>query len=154
MDKAKAAPPCVEAVVLATGEHRIGLKPIRRRVRAPCGHRPEAVGHHRFGRLCVTAFVASATGESPQTVSKEPFEATRALFAREAGTGPDLLVVPVLENAGWHRQSGLRVPGSIRLVHLPPYRPELQPAETLSGPCCWFSLASALSRIKFRHPVA
>ena len=34
--------------VFATDEHRIGLKPVIRRVWAPVGERPVAVGHHRF----------------------------------------------------------------------------------------------------------
>ena len=41
----------------ATDEHRIGLKPILRRVWAPRGERPIAPGHHRFEWLYVTAFV-------------------------------------------------------------------------------------------------
>ena len=48
----------------ATDEHRIGLKPILRRVWAPRGKRPTAIGHHRFEWLYVTAFVSPATGES------------------------------------------------------------------------------------------
>ena len=34
--------------VFAIDEHRIGLKPVLRRVWGPCGQRPIAVGHHRF----------------------------------------------------------------------------------------------------------
>jgi len=37
----------------ATDEHRIGLKPILRRVRAPRGERPIAPCHHRFEWLWV-----------------------------------------------------------------------------------------------------
>ena len=48
----------------ATGEHRIGLKPINRRRRAPRGSRPVAPCHHRFEWLYVTAFVSPATGVS------------------------------------------------------------------------------------------
>ena len=48
----------------ATDEHRLGLKPILRRVWAPRGERPVAVGHHRFEWLYVTAFVSPKTGES------------------------------------------------------------------------------------------
>jgi transposase len=36
----------------------------------------------------------------------------------------------VLDGAGWHTEP-LAVPEGIRLVFLPPYTPELQPAETL-----------------------
>ena len=78
--------------VFATDEHRIGLKPILRRVWAPRGERPIALGHHRFQWLYVTAFVSPATGESlwylSTRVSKPLFEETLALFAREVGAGP------------------------------------------------------------------
>jgi hypothetical protein len=118
----------------ATDEHRIGLKPILRRVWAPRGQRPIARGHHRFEWLYVTAFVSPATGESfwylATGVDKELFEATLALFAREAGAGSDRIIVLVLDGAGWHTEP-LAVPEGIRLVFLPPYTPELQPAETL-----------------------
>ena len=36
-----------------------------------------------------------------------------------------------LDNAGWHGPKGLVVPEGISLVFLPPYSPELQPAEHL-----------------------
>lgn len=127
----------------ASDEHRIGLKPVLRRVWAPRGERPVAVGHHRFEWLYVTAFVSPATGESfwylSTGVSKQEFEALLALFAREAGAGRDRVILLVLDNAGWHSPPGLAVPHGIRLVYLPPpdqvrgrlYSPELQPAETL-----------------------
>ena len=119
----------------AADEHRIGLEPILRRVWAPRGERPTAVGHHRFEWLHVTAFVSPATGESfwslSTGVSKRDFEDILALFAREADAGADRIIVLVLDNAGWHGAPGLAVPEGIRLVHLPPYTPELQPAETL-----------------------
>lgn len=37
--------------------------------------------------------------------------------------------VMILDGAGWHRASTLRVPQTIRLVSLPPYSPELNPVE-------------------------
>lgn len=118
----------------ATDEHRIGLKPILRRVWAPRGERPIARGHHRFEWFYVTAFVSPATGESfwylGTGVSKELFEGTLALFAREAGAGRDRIIVLVLDGAGYHTLP-LAVPEGIRLVFLPAYTPELQPAETL-----------------------
>jgi hypothetical protein len=50
--------------VWATDEHRLGLKPIHRRVWAPIGERPIALGHHRYEWLYVTGFVAPASGET------------------------------------------------------------------------------------------
>ena len=116
------------------GGYRIGLKPVLRRVWAPRGQRPIARGHHRYEWFYVTAFVSPATGESfwylSTGVDKELFADTLALFAREAGAGRDRIIILVLDGAGWHTEP-LAVPEGIRLVHLPPYTPELQPAETL-----------------------
>jgi transposase len=79
--------------------------------------------------------VQPGTGETAwylsNGVSKPFFEALLAEFAREAGAGRGRRIVLVLDNAGWHTEPGLAVPDGIRLVHLPPYTPELQPAERL-----------------------
>jgi transposase len=121
--------------VWAIDEHRLGLKPIRRRVWAPKGQRPIALGHHRYKWLYVTAFVHPTTGETfwylTSRVAKRLFQELLALVAREAGAGRERIIVLVLDNAGWHTPEGLVVPDGIRLVYLPPYSPELQPAEHL-----------------------
>jgi len=83
----------------------------------------------------VTAFVLPATGETfwyvSNGVSKPFFAALLALFAREAGAGRERIIVLGLDNAGWHTEPNLVVPDGIRLVYLPRYSPELQPAEHL-----------------------
>ena len=121
--------------VWATDEHRIGLRPILRRVWAPKGERPIALGHHRYKWLYVTAFVQPISGETfwyvSNGVSKPFFAALLALLAREAGAGRERIIVLVLDNAGWHTEPNLAVPDGIRLVHLPRYSPQLQPAEHL-----------------------
>ena len=121
--------------VFATDEHRLGLKPVTRRVWAPIGERPIAHGHHRFDWLYVTAFVSPATGETfwylSNGVSKEFFAALLETFAREAGAGLSRIILLVLDNAGWHGPANLKIPDGIRVIYLPPYTPELQPAETL-----------------------
>ncbi|WP_370464768.1 IS630 family transposase [Methylosinus sp. RM1] len=121
--------------VFASDEHRLGLKPVTRRVWAPVGERPIAHGHHRFDWLYVTAFVSPASGETfwymHDGVSKPFFAALLETFAREAKAGVDRTIVLVIDNAGWHGEAGLSVPDGVRLVFLPPYTPELQPAETL-----------------------
>lgn len=40
-------------------------------------------------------------------------------------------MILLLDGAGWHTGPGLRVPEGMRLVYLPPYTPELKPAEHL-----------------------
>lgn len=120
--------------MFASDEHRLGLKPVTRRVWAPTGQRPIALGHHRFQWLHITAFVAPAQGETvwylANGVSKPFFAELLAAFAAEIGAGQSCRAVVVLDNAGWHT-APLAVPDGIRLVYLPPYSPELQPAETL-----------------------
>ncbi len=83
----------------------------------------------------MTAFVSPATGECfwyiSSGISKPFFEAPLATFAEETGAGRDRIIVLVLDNAGWRSESNLVVPKGSRLVFLPPYTPELQPAEHL-----------------------
>jgi transposase len=45
--------------------------------------------------------------------------------------GPEVQVILVLDRAGWHLSEALQVPENITLLHLPPYSPELNPAERL-----------------------
>ena len=77
--------------VWATDEHRLGLKPIHRRVWAPIGERPLALGHHRYEWLYVTAFVAPASGETvwylSNGIDKPFFEKLLEAFARETVPG-------------------------------------------------------------------
>ncbi len=94
--------------------------------------------------------MAPATGESHwyvgNGVSKPFFERLLALFAREAGAGPDRTVILLLDGAGWHTQPGLCVPEGLRLIYLPPYTPELQPAE-----CLWQLVDEPIVNRHFEH---
>ena len=127
--------PGIPVEVFCTDEHRLGLKPVLRSVWAPKGQRPTALGHHRFQWLYVTAFVGPATGETvwylTDSVSKPIFASLLDRFAKAVGAGPKKRVVLLLDNAGFHTRANLAVPDGLRLVYLPPYSPELQPAETL-----------------------
>ena len=114
---------------------RLGLKPIRRRVWAPVGQRPVALGRHRHRWLHVAAFVQPTSGEAvwylSTGLSKPFFAELLAAFARQTGAGRERHIVLVLDDAGRHGPEGLAVPDGITLVFLPPYGPELQPAEQL-----------------------
>jgi hypothetical protein len=59
------------------------------------------------------------------------FEAELRAFARAVGAGPKKQIVLVLDQAGWHTSLKLRVPDHVHRLFLPPYSPELQPAEHL-----------------------
>ena len=59
------------------------------------------------------------------------FSALLASFAAEIGAGPDKHVILVLDGAGWHVAKDLEVPEGVELMFLPPYSPQIQPAERL-----------------------
>ena len=119
----------------AMDEHRIGLKPLIRRVWAPIGQRPSAVVEHRFRWRSLVGFVHPASGRTvwhlASGVSIPLFEAELAAFARTVGASPRKQIVLVLDQAGWHTSERLRVPEHVHLLFLPPYAPALQPAEQL-----------------------
>src|SRR5204862_1739958 len=121
--------------VWAFDEHRLGLRPVPRRQWAPEGQRPIAVGHPRYEWLYLYGFVHPGTGEVVwsicSTVDAELLSAVLAAFAEAVGAGEGKLVVLVLDNAGWHVSGDLVVPKGIELMFLPPYPPDLPPAEHL-----------------------
>ena len=114
--------PQAQVELWAVDEHRIGLKPLLRRVWAPIGQRPVAVVRQRFAWRYLVGFVHPASGRTvfhlATSVSIPLFEVELAEF--------------VLDRAGWKPTSvRLRVPEHVHLLFLPPYSPELQPAEHL-----------------------
>jgi transposase len=64
-------------------------------------------------------------------VSIPLFEEKLTAFAQQVGAGPTKQIVLVLDRAGWHSSMRLRIPDHVHLLFLPPYSPELQPAEHL-----------------------
>ncbi len=116
-------------------EHRIGLKPILRKVWAKIGSRPIAVVKHSYEWLYVYGFVKPKTGETlwyliPR-VNTLWLNLVYQSFAKDAGISEKKKVLLVEDNAGWHRSKKAEIPEGINLEFLPPYSPELQPAERL-----------------------
>ena len=100
----------------AFDEHRIGLKPIRRRVWVRRGSQPVAIVQHRYEWFYLNGFVQPQTGATCwwllPSVRIDIFSQVLAAFAEEVGAGPDKIVLLVLDRAGWHgSRSG---PGSRR----------------------------------------
>jgi transposase len=135
VEEVEAAHPKAKVTVWSMDEHRVGLKPILRRVWTRRGVRPIAVVWHRFESLQVSAFVHPETGENHwwlhDKVNTDNFNAILTEFAQKVGAGEKHQVILVLDGAGWHRAKKVDVPDGIHLQFLPPYSPELQPAERL-----------------------
>lgn len=119
----------------AVDEHRIGLKPILRKVWTLPGQRPVAPVEHRYDWRYLVGFVHPGSGRTvwhlATTVSTELFSVELEAFARAVGAGPTKQIVLVLDGAGWHASPQVRVPEHVHLLFLPPHSPELQPAEHL-----------------------
>lgn len=116
-------------------EHRLGLLPVPKRVWALKGHRPRAPVRRRYQWLYVYGFVRPTTGQSwwclLPTVSRVAMSAALAAFARDEGLDAEHRVALVLDQAGAHTSPKVALPDGLDLVFLPPYSPELAPAERL-----------------------
>jgi hypothetical protein len=119
----------------AMDEHRIGLKTVLRRIWAPKGATVKALVAQRYEWMYVFAFVHPQSGQTCwlllPSVNVEVSSRALAAFAEEVGAGPDKQIVLVLDRAGWHSSAQLKLPEGLHLVFLPPYSPEVQPAERL-----------------------
>jgi hypothetical protein len=121
--------------VWAQDEHRIGLKPIVRRVWCKKGQRPIITVQHRYKWTYLYGFVCPNDGQTfwllLPTVSTKVWNVVLAEFAQALGVGASKRIVLVVDQAGWHISDDVVVPEGLHLVFLPPYSPELQPAERL-----------------------
>lgn len=111
-------------------EGRFGLLGDPRRCWAPRGIRP-VVGA-RLVREYTYAFSAVSPHDGVMDSLVLPFvnAETMSLFlAMVAGRHPEEFIVMVMDQAGWHIAGDLVVPANMRILFLPPYSPELNPAE-------------------------
>ncbi|GAC1460838.1 MAG: hypothetical protein NVS2B14_15430 [Chamaesiphon sp.] len=127
--------PSIPVEVWSFDEHRLGLKPILRKVWAPIGSRPEAIVYHRYEWVYLYGFVHPQTGRTEwfiiPRVNIEWFNLVLEEFAKETGAGSEKNILLVVDRAGWHLSEKVVLPPGIFLEPLPPYSPELQPAERL-----------------------
>jgi hypothetical protein len=113
-------------------EGRFGLLGTPRRCWAPRGQRP-VVGA-RLERKYLYAFSAVSPHDGVMDSLVLPWVSaqTMSMFLAEvAQRHADEFVFMVMDQAGWHIAGELRVPANMRLMFLPPYSPELNPAEHL-----------------------
>lgn len=110
-------------------EHRVGLKPIIRKVWAPIGERPSALVQHRYEWLYIYGFVEPKTGKIlwyliPR-VNHQWLGLVYQSFAQDVGLSAEKIVLLAQDNAGWHRSKNLQVPDGIVPEFLPAYSPPI-----------------------------
>ena len=115
-------------------EGRFGLLGKPRRCWAPTGVRP-VVGS-RLVRKFSYAFAAISPHDGVMDSLILPWvnAHTMSLFlSTVAQRHPEEFIVMVMDQAGWHIAHELEVPPNMRLVLLPPWSPEINPAEHIWG---------------------
>ena len=114
-------------------EARVGQQGTLTRVWAPTGSRPTAVKQCEYDWAYLWAAAEPATGASFAilTPTVDAGLMGRFLDGFAQLLAPDEHAVLVLDNAGWHVAKALAVPANVTLMFLPPYSPELNPAERL-----------------------
>jgi hypothetical protein len=102
----KEAYPTAKVELWCEDEHRLGLKPIIRKVWSPIGERPLVKVHQRYEWTYLYAFARPKSGEVCwlvlPTVNAEVFSLALENLAKEVGAGKRKRVLLVLDQAGWH----------------------------------------------------
>jgi len=139
-------------------EARFGRMSDPRPCWAPPGIRPVV------GLALVREFVYAYAAVAPQdgklntmVASRMDTETMTRFLAHVATSHPSEYIIMVLDGAPSHRGKDLIVPENMRLLALPPYSPELNPAELLwdelrekEFPNCVFDSLSAVTQ-QLRH---
>lgn len=116
--------------VMFQDEARFGRISDLRRCWCPRPVRPVSIGMVSQEYVYAYAAVSVANGELDTLILPHVNSTCMQLFLDEvAARYPDERIVMVLDNAGWHTASVLKLPKNMRLVFLPPYAPELNPVE-------------------------
>ena len=113
-------------------EGRFGLLGTPRRCWAPRGTRPTVGARLERKYLYAFSAVSPHDGVLDSLVLPWVSAETMSMFLSEvAQRHADEFIVMVMDQAGWHIAGDLAVPANMRVVLLPPYSPELNPAEHL-----------------------
>lgn len=116
-------------------EHRLGLKPVLRRAWVDEYSQASAKINWRFQWLWLYGFVNPSTGGTYwwilPFVNCQLFTQVLEDFAQHFNIGNRKRVLLVIDGAGWHLSTKVKIPTGIHLHCLPPHSPELQPAERL-----------------------
>src|SRR5687768_7639434 len=112
---------------------RMGQQGTLTKLWAPRGSRPTAFKQTRYEWLYLYAAVEPDTGESVALLAPNVNTGTFNVFLEmlAAQVRPNEHLVLIMDQAGWHKSRGLKLPDCITVLLLPPYSPELNPVENL-----------------------
>ena len=111
-------------------ESRFGTTTVQRRKITARGIKPIGLFQQEFENTYLYGAFSPVTGAHLlyefSHCNSECFE---AFLKALANPNSKELKIVVLDNAPWHKTRTLSIPDNIRLIYLPPYSPELNPAE-------------------------
>ena len=111
-------------------EARFGRSSERRPCWAPAGMRPVVPKHVIREWTYADAAVAPHDGAVVFAIhAKANTEHMTNFMATVSGTFPNDRILMVMDGTGWHKAKALILPPNIHRIFLPPYSPELNPAE-------------------------
>lgn len=111
-------------------ESRFGLLTRQRRVLTARGCKPVCSFQHRFETTYLFGSFSPVNGSS--FILELPFcnSDTFQIYLDEFSLqNPEELKILILDNGAFHKTKRLKIPRNIALLFLPPYSPELNPAE-------------------------
>ena len=113
-------------------ESRFGLLTILRRMITAKGVKPVAPFLHRFDNLYLFGAFSPLTGRSYLLEMPHCNSHTFQLFINQMATqDPDEFKIVILDNGAFHHAKSIQIPGNMAFIFLPPYSPELNPAEKM-----------------------
>lgn len=126
-------------------ESRFGLLTIQRRILTVKGVKPLQPYQHKFKNLYLFGAFSPITGthftlELPKC-NTDCFQLYLDEFSLQT---PDEFKIIILDNGAFHKAAHLEIPKNIVLLFIPPYSPELNPAEKM-----WRHLKDAIANEVF-----
>ena len=115
-------------------EARVGQQGTHAYVWAPVGARPLMVRDNRHDSAYIFGAICPQRGAGAAMITPAANTEMMNLHLAEISTqvAPGAVAVLLCDRAGWHQPGAdLQVPDNIRLLHLPPYSPELNPMENV-----------------------
>ena len=126
-------------------ESRFGLFTRHRRVLTIRGCKPVCPYQHRFENTYLFGAFSPLSGSS--IVLDLPFcnTATFQIFINElSALDKEEFKIVVLDNGAFHKSKSLKIPSNMAFLFLPPYSPELNPAEKV-----WWTIKGETSMQAF-----
>lgn len=96
------------------------------------GERPCVPCHHIREYVYAYGAVEPLTGDSFFLIMPYCNTACMSIFLEECSACyPDDYIIMVCDGAVWHKAQHLQIPDNIKILHIPPYTPEMNPIEQI-----------------------